>query len=406
MLPTHNKRANGGPPGGLNLQSAFDRGMNLAGIKSTKAGSGDKERAYIIRQNWALKTMLLLIVFFSIGMMVLFSTVLEVTVTRREAMKSEKIHHELEHKAQVRLMRAHLELQRALETEIHETSRFEEFRSMMENAMGTHTKSISNLLKDKNIEHHVIEAVEKQTEKLREDLDIRFDAFLAHFKTVANHAKTSLKKVANAIQSDVELDSKEAQRYKEKMMNDFGVNVEDEDAKRSREQAKNYDHYGVFEEDGHDLEEEDEDDEEIGQELERFFKKLNAHDFPVLSKDIIDAWEKDMQEISRTLADDDKETDLKAITDRVNQKIGMHAPQVEKFDPSKHSSVIDYFEMRIEEAKLSYHKQSLMDLYAGWKDDGKLSVYTVLSGLEHLAEENNMYLLYEWLDEAEDPDSI
>mmetsp|Transcript_2447 Transcript_2447/g.5606 ORF Transcript_2447/g.5606 Transcript_2447/m.5606 type:complete len:421 (-) Transcript_2447:200-1462(-) len=400
MLPTHTKSRNGGAPTALKLQSAFDKGMHMAGIKSTKSGSGDKEKAYIIRQNWALKTVLLILVVFGIGIVILFNTVLQVNISRREAMKAEKVHHQLEHQAQVRLMKAHLELQKALETEIHETSRFEEFRSIAEYALGDYSASVIKLLHEKNIDKEVIQSVETSTDTLRKNLDTSFDNVLHHFKGVAENARRNLKRVAHAIVSDVELDKKEEDRFREKMQKKFGVDVSHDDPKKADQQAHSYDQYGVLDESDQN-EDIDEDDEEIQDSLEYFFKKLKAHDYPLLNADVIEEWENDMQTISATLADEEKEVDLNSIRDRVTAKIAMHAPNVEKFDPSKHNSIVDYYEMQIELAKISFHKQTLMDLYSGWKDDGGLSVYTILSGLEHIAEENNMYLLYEWLDDVE-----
>ena len=137
MLPTHTKGkspAGSGAGAAVKLQGAFDAGMQLAGLKATKSGSGDKERAYVVRQNWLLKTCIALLVLFGLGAVVVFSTVLKVSVTRREAIKAESMHHQLEHQAQVKLIRAHMELQKALENEVHETSRLEEFRSAADRA--------------------------------------------------------------------------------------------------------------------------------------------------------------------------------------------------------------------------------------------------------------------------------
>ncbi|GBG25353.1 Hypothetical Protein FCC1311_015712 [Hondaea fermentalgiana] len=408
MLPTHTKNRNGGgmggPPTTMKLQSAFDKGMNMAGIKSTKSGSGDKERAYIIRQNWALKTVLLLLAIFGAGMVILFNTVLQVNVSRREAMRSEKVHHQLEHQAQVRLMKAHLELQKALETEIHETSRFEEFRSIAEHALGDYSASVVKVLHENNVDKDVVASVESSTDNLRKSLDNSFDNFLHHFKGVAESARHSLKRVAHAIVSDVELDKKEEDRYREKMKRKFGVKVDDVDPNVADDEAHKYDQYGVLDESD---EGDDEDEEEIRESVEFFFSKLKAHDYPLLKAEVIEEWENDMADISSTLADEEKEVDLNTIRDRVNAKVAMHAPKADKFDPSRHNSIVDYYEMQIELAKISFHKQSLMDLYDGWKSDGKLNVYTILSGLEHIAEENNMYLLYEWLDGVEgDEDEV
>mmetsp|Transcript_20311 Transcript_20311/g.36139 ORF Transcript_20311/g.36139 Transcript_20311/m.36139 type:complete len:434 (-) Transcript_20311:54-1355(-) len=396
MLPTHVRQ----PPAAVKLQSALDKTLNMAGMQATKGGSGDKERAYIVRQNWVLKTVVLLIVIFVIGIVVLFSTVLKVSVTRRDAIKAEKMHHQLEHMAQVKLMRAHLELQRALEQEAHETSRLEEFRSVADRALGDHSISVKKMLSAKGVSSEILKDVEASDDELRQLLDVKMHNVLQHFHNVAANARESLKRVAHAIVSDAELEKRESDRFKTKMHNDFGVDIsDDEDAEIVHHKKGDIDDYGFFQDD--EDEEDEDDEEEITAEIERFFTKLKAHEFPLLDAKVIEDWEEDMAKVQRILDNEEQETDLESIRIRVNQKIGMAAPSVPKFDPAKHHSIIDYYEMRIEEAKLAFHRQALLDLYNGWKEDNKLSPFTVLSGLEHIAEENNMYLLYEWLDGEE-----
>jgi hypothetical protein len=415
MLPTHTKAGKSpaaGAGAAVKLQGAFDAGMQLAGLKATKSGSGDKERAYVVRQNWLLKTFLALLVLFGLGVVVVFSTVLKVSVTRREAIKAESMHHQLEHQAQVKLIRAHMELQKALENEVHETSRLEEFRSAADRAVGDHATQVKELLKTKGVDAKILKEIEQADEKLRELLNSKMHAVLQHFHGVAVSARNSLRRVAHAIVSDVELDKRENDRFHEKMSS-LGVKVDDAKDRATINKRPENDEYGLFPEGGdarkpvpgQPAQEQDEAPEdaekEVAAQLERFFAKLEKHKFPLLSADVLGEWEKDMTELQRTLDDESKEIDLEQITKRVNAKMALQAPGVPAFDPAKHSSVIDYYEMRIEEGKLAVHRQSLMDLYNGWKQDGKLSPYTVLSGLEHLAEQNSMYLLYEWLEGKE-----
>jgi len=170
------------------------------------------------------------------------------------------------------------------------------------------------------------------------------------------------------------------------------------------------DEYALFkEQENKEKTEEDNDEKEVEQQLERFFQKLTEHKFPVLDMKVIKVWEDDMQSIQKMLDDEQKDLDLESISKRVMSSLLQHAPNLEKYDTHKHSSIIDYYEMRIEEAKLAFHRQELLDLYNGWKTGDKqkgVSPYTVLSNLEHIAEENNMFLLYEWLDGDEADEEI
>mmetsp|Transcript_23679 Transcript_23679/g.37801 ORF Transcript_23679/g.37801 Transcript_23679/m.37801 type:complete len:415 (+) Transcript_23679:381-1625(+) len=390
LLPTH-ARSRGGPGTAVKLQSAFDKGLGMAGLKATKGGSGDKERAYIVRQNWVMKTVLLLIIIFAAGLIVLFSTVLKVSVSRRAQMQAEMLHHKIEHQAQVRLVRAHLELQRALEHEVHETDRLEEFHSVSDKLLGDHANKVQKLLKDNKVDEGTLKAIGKLDDELREAIEQRLGLILVHFQGVAHNARASMKRVAHAIVSDVEQEKKESDRYHNKMKSDFGVDVDEENEKEVE------DAYGILKEEKGEPSHK-EDDAEIARELEAFFKKLKAHAFPVVSKDVIEGWEKHMHEITQILDDNNSDIDLDRIGKQVKENIFKSAPSADPYDPAKHSSIIDYYEMRIEEAKLAFHRQELLDLYDGWKSDGKISAFTVLSGLEHIAEQNSMYLLYEWLE--------
>jgi len=44
------------------------------------------------------------------------------------------------------------------------------------------------------------------------------------------------------------------------------------------------------------------------------------------------------------------------------------------------------------------HKQTLLDLYKGWKaPESEITVMTVLANIERLAEENDLFHLFDWL---------
>jgi hypothetical protein len=57
----HGKGTTKGPS--QKLQNAFAAGMGAIGLAQTKTGPGDKERAWIVRQNAVLKYVLLFVVF-------------------------------------------------------------------------------------------------------------------------------------------------------------------------------------------------------------------------------------------------------------------------------------------------------------------------------------------------------
>ena len=109
--------------------------------------------------------------------------------------------------------------------------------------------------------------------------------------------------------------------------------------------------------------------------------------------------------MSKILGQSDKETDMAKVREKVNALV-TSSKGVKDFDPSKHGSILDYFESLIEEAKLGAKKTELLELYDGWKaSPGNISPYTVIANLERFGEENDLFLLYEWLEgvEADEP---
>ena len=70
----------------------------------TKVGAGDKERAYVLRQNCVLKFMLGLVCCFSVISTALIYTRYEVHVQRRNAIDGARNHREEEHASHMRVM--------------------------------------------------------------------------------------------------------------------------------------------------------------------------------------------------------------------------------------------------------------------------------------------------------------
>lgn len=90
-------------------------GAPLLPLTTTKVGSGEKERAYVIRQNIVLKTLLGTIVLIgSLGILVC-STTYEVHVQRRNSLVYALEHREEEHASHMRIMRLSTLLQKHLQ---------------------------------------------------------------------------------------------------------------------------------------------------------------------------------------------------------------------------------------------------------------------------------------------------
>jgi len=88
-------------------------------LPTTKVGPGDKERAYVIRQNLVLKTLLVAAaVLIGLGSL-LCCTVYEVHLERRVRVTDAREHRAEEHTSHMRVMRLSMMLQQRLKDEVH-----------------------------------------------------------------------------------------------------------------------------------------------------------------------------------------------------------------------------------------------------------------------------------------------
>ena len=83
----------------------------LLPIHSTKTGAGDKERAYVVRQNFFLKIVLVAVATI-VGLAVtLCCTTYEIHVQRRDSLHDAREHREEEHTSHMKVMRLSMLLQ-------------------------------------------------------------------------------------------------------------------------------------------------------------------------------------------------------------------------------------------------------------------------------------------------------
>ena len=93
--------------------------LPLPSMQTTKVGPGDKQRAYIVRQNVMLKALLAIAVTICVMGMMLCCTYLEVRVQRRATLHEATEHREEEHTSHMRIMRLSMLLEERLEDEVH-----------------------------------------------------------------------------------------------------------------------------------------------------------------------------------------------------------------------------------------------------------------------------------------------
>ena len=102
----------------------------------TKVGPGDKERAYVVRQNCLLKFLLGAVIFVSGLSTMLVLTRYEVHVQRRHSIEGARSHREEEHASHMRVMRLSMLLQHHLEDEVHDVALLTTYRAWLMRAVG------------------------------------------------------------------------------------------------------------------------------------------------------------------------------------------------------------------------------------------------------------------------------
>ena len=102
-----------------------------------------------------------------------------------------------EHQTNMRLMTIHLQLQKALDAEVHEEIRVEEFKEFVVKSFGdTSNKVNQELLRIPQVEKTSIEAVEKLLNEQSEEVLNTINELLGQFHARAAMAKQKLKKIS------------------------------------------------------------------------------------------------------------------------------------------------------------------------------------------------------------------
>jgi len=297
-----------------------------------------------------------------------------------------------------------MQLQKALDNEVHETLRIEEYRSFMERVFGNLIAEVDTVL---NSETNAVSADSKAKIKMAQqsayDTAVTaVDQLVKQFRGKSARAKKRLKDIALQVIEDVDEEEKEKQRFRDRI-HDLGAS---EDFEYQDEIAdEELDQFGIKHDKNQKGEAIDEDEKVVEADLERFYQKLLDTKFANVMPEIVNEWEKHLSKVIDTLENDSQETDLKALEKYVQEQLLAYVPDARPFDPKKDRSILDFFEARIYEAKLAPHRQNLLDMHTGWKS-GSLSPYQVLANIEKVANDENLYLIYEWLNGFDDEEEF
>lgn len=294
--------------------------------------------------------------------------------------------------------------------------------------MGTHINSVADIMKKNAVADVAQSQINTANQVLYKTLSESLQKLIHKFITQSKSAKEQLHKVSDDIVKTVEEEAKIDEHYRKKMENlgEDPYREENGDA----DSGDNYnedDNYEDDEEEGDEQKEGEEsgktdekkaeekkphhatrdeiiksDEKLIRMELAEIYEHLQKITFPEVSTEIINKWTEVLAKFEEELEDDNKEVDLEAVLDRF-YKVSL--PNVPKYDPSTGESEFEYIRAMIETAKLVKHRKDLTQYFENWRDSEKsednngkkISPYVVMSSLERFAEENDLYMIFDWV---------
>ncbi len=293
--------------------------------------------------------------------------------------------------------------------------------------MGTHINSVADVMKKNAVADVAQSQINTSNQVLYKTLSDSLQKLIHKFITQSKSAKEQLHKVSDDIVKTVEEEAKIDEHYRKKMENLGEDPYREENGDTNS--GDNYDEDDEYDEDeeGDEQKEGEEpgktdekkaeekkphhatrgeiiksDEKLIRMELAEIYEHLQKIVFPEVSTEIIGKWTEVLAKLEEELEDDEKEVDLEVVLDRF-YKVSL--PDVPKFDPSTGDSEFEYIRAMIETAKLVKHRKQLMQYFENWRDSEKsedsngkkISPYTVMSSLERFAEENDLYMIFDWV---------
>ena len=373
----------------------------------TKIGAGDKERAYVLRQNCVLKFLLGCVCCFSVLSCVLLYTRYEVHVQRRYALAGAKNHREEEHASHMRVMRLSMLLQRQLEDEVHDVAVLTTYRAWLMRAVGDYQLRVAERAGNCSVAMRdglraEGASFDAEIEKL---LKLLWDDVVNEGKV----AQKALHNITHAIVSELRQEASEQGAY-ERVMSEAGEDAgmlgyhnheveyrghldNDEDGVHDIHGHGHdpYHPYGDDDEDGthhggyQHGEGDDDDEEHLAGALEALLARLQHNDSIVLgvSNATIDEWTELREASLRALSDEEQEVDMQRVEAKIGRALNNSHALLPAYNETEHGSTLDFLTDVIHRAKLAPYRDELLSLLNAWQE-GEARISVPLNRIEEL----------------------
>lgn len=379
-------------------------------VTVTKTGPGDKEKAYVVRQNCMLKFALFCVCAVSTFSTVLVYTRYEVHLQRRQSIEGAKSHREEEHASHMRVMRLSMLLQRHLEDEVHDVAVLTTYRAWLMRAVGDYqlrvveraancsialreglqAEGVSFDAEIENLLKLLWDDVVQEGKVAQRQLHNITHAIVAELRQEASEQGTYERVMAEAGEDggllgyhhhEVEYRAHEAHHHYGDDQGDDGADDEHGDADESGEGEH---HHGHDEEHMHHPGDDD-DEEHLAGALEALLARLQHNDSVVLGVEnaTIDAWSELRESSLRALSDEEQEVDMQRVEAKVGRAINASHALVPPYNESEHGSQLDYLGELIKRAKLAPFRDELLGLLSSWQA-GETRISAPLNRIEEL----------------------
>jgi len=323
----------------------------LLPIHSTKTGAGDKERAYVMRQNVFLKGVLITLVLLATLLGTLTYTTYEVHVAKRGAIETATAHRAEEHGSHLRALHLSTLLQTRLKDEVHDMKVLTQYRAWLLRAVGDYQNQVAGTL-EANCTASA--ALKQNLQELGLQFDNHIDSLLKRLwddlVQEGKAAQTHLHNITAAIMSELKQEASQAHEF-EQLIHENGEHVAEPEEGEGDEHSS------------------------LGVALEAFHEHLKANDSVVhVSNATIAEWQQKYDMTMRALSDDEEEADMERINKNIREMLSREA-EAPPYDAQQHASELDFLTDLLFKAKLAAYRNELLVLLDKWSEgDFPLSV--------------------------------
>lgn len=400
------------------LPDTANQALKVIGIEQTKVGGGDKERAYIIKQNAMLKVGLTVFGILMVLGAVLSFTVLDVKVHRRSTVMAKLHQRHEQHAGHTDMIKKDLKLQNVLREEKNDAEMIRDARATVGALLASYHDNVMDVLK---VNPTAQKEVEKHNKNFAKYLaQILNDLFL-QAKKEEKSADEALEQVNKNIVAEENKDEAEETEFKDEMTA-MGEDTKELEAEAAAEEGTGSGEDEGEMHDGHSAAEGDntkgaEDEsvagEDVQKQLTRFFAKADAaekkygHLAESALEEVFAFREKNQKKVAevniedatdKTKEDFDK-TKLEEEGEALLKKHGLTAWSEQK---TVFPEIVDYFDDLADHRGYSKYKADIDALRSGIKN-GDMTANKVVAELEKLEGKSAglIPLHWMWAEEAE-----